>query len=220
MLINNIILAVIKTVPRDQWPDLTPLLHVLLKNLDEFSDYSKVLTTNINVLCYLILLDLTYFNNLIASFNNSNLLKNILEIWTSKAEHFYQMEQHKLSLIALLTLSTFNPDLVTYHFVSIMSLIERAVRKCTDVDEKGNRFDCILRKHSTPDDDFVTGGETEDYKRRKILESADLIAKIDILTFLRAKFAELQQAVGPENFTQLSLKVDREITDKISKYLA
>jgi hypothetical protein len=44
VLINNIVLAVIKTVPRDQWPELTPLLHVLLKNLDEFSDYSKVLS--------------------------------------------------------------------------------------------------------------------------------------------------------------------------------
>ena len=42
VLINNVLLAIIKTVPRDQWPDLTPLLHVLLKSLDEFSDYSKV----------------------------------------------------------------------------------------------------------------------------------------------------------------------------------
>ena len=42
VLINNIILAIVKTVPRDQWPDLTPLLHILVKNLDEFSDYSKV----------------------------------------------------------------------------------------------------------------------------------------------------------------------------------
>lgn len=193
---------------------------MLLKNLEEFSDYSKVLTTNINVLCYLILLDLTYFNNLIASFNNQNLLKNILEIWTSKAEHFYQMEQHKLSLIALLTLSTFNPELVSHHFVNIINLIERAVRKCTDVDDKGKRFDCILRKHSSPGDDFITGGETEDYKRRGILEAADLIAKIDTITFLRAKFSELQRAVGPELFTKLSSGVEREVTDKLSSYLA
>ena len=39
-----------------------------------------------------------------------------------------------------------------------MNLIERAVRKCTDVDDKGKRFDCILRKHSSPGDDFITGG--------------------------------------------------------------
>ena len=198
-----------------------------------------------------------------------------------------------------------------------MKLIERAVGKCTDVDDKGNRFDCILRKHSSPDDDFITGGkyvliinwlqlkkftfhwisvirrkskltvhfftyvwflnshlyynittetanhfnnykvllqiyfikltnhqnyrigldlsnlihermitiltlagETEDYKRRRILEGADLISKIDTLTFLRAKFSELQQAVGPEIFTKLSQGVDREITDKLSSYLA
>ena len=63
-------------------------------------------------------------------------------------------------------------------------------------------------------------GETEDYKRRGILESADLIAKIDTITFLRAKFAELQRAVGPELFTKLSSGVDREITDKLSSYLA
>jgi hypothetical protein len=51
-----------------------------IKLFGKSSMISQVLTTNINVLCYLILLDLTYFNNLIASFNNSSLLKNILEV--------------------------------------------------------------------------------------------------------------------------------------------
>ena len=40
VLITNIILAIIKTTPRQQWPDLTPLLHVTFKDLH--SNYSKV----------------------------------------------------------------------------------------------------------------------------------------------------------------------------------
>ena len=101
-----------------------------------------------------------------------------------------------------------------------MKTIEKAVDKCTAVDDKGRRYDCVLRKNSKPVDEFITGGETEDYKRRRVLEAADLIAKIDTVTFLRAKFVELQRSVGLETFNKLTQGVDKDIVDKLAGYLA
>ena len=38
-----------------------------------------------------------------------------------------------------------------------MALVETSVEKCTDVDESGMRFDCIVAKHSDSKTNYLTG---------------------------------------------------------------
>ena len=42
VLIDSIVLTIIRTVPRSHWPNITPLLRLIISDLNEFSDYSKV----------------------------------------------------------------------------------------------------------------------------------------------------------------------------------
>ena len=63
-------------------------------------------------------------------------------------------------------------------------------------------------------------GETEDYKRRHILQQADVISKIDIVIFVKSKFAEVRALFDPDEFSKLSSEVEEDVRDKLTAYLS
>eukprot|EP00116_Pleurobrachia_bachei_P019308 sb/3479570/ len=239
VLITSIFLTLLKTVPAKSWlAEFRGMFHIVINSCRDIEtadytkvremphrdnrlypdNYSKVFSNNIFVISYLIILDLPLFTQIVGSFNDPNLLKTIVQKWLDHTVHFFRMEHHKLSLLALLTLAASNTELAKYFFGDIIRVMATAVRKCSETDDEGNKYDCLMRKLKTESDYLME--ETQDYQRRKALTEADVTSKVDILVFVRSRVAEIQQSIGLEAFYKLSEGIDKSITEQITEILS
>ncbi|XP_043468445.1 importin-11 [Leptopilina heterotoma] len=230
LAIMRLLEACLKASPQQATHAIKPLLPRIFEGVYKGEEYPQVMSMYLSIMARIFLNSRDMFVEVIRELsrqiggdvNEEKVLGQIIKVWINKMSLVHQRDQEKLLAIVLCSfLDASSPPSVLQYFPQMLTNIVYTLNDISKMDDMNSPVDSLISDDDrTPSQYEEAEYETEHAKRKKEIESNDVMHKVSLKNFLQTQLNSLRRIVGVNQFDQMMHSVSTDINKQLKEYIS